>query len=139
MKKKSAKMMRQLSPRDIWQNLTEEVRQDLIEKEKITNADELAQVMEDLRSSGIADVSQLLVAAGRDQKVKVLNFSHGDGEQEESGYLDHLHLKGTTPPFLMIKLGERHKAVYSFLYSTGKIINKIVRVVDEANNILYEN
>ena len=139
MKQKIAKKLRQLSAGEVWQGLTEEIRQGLVANEKINNASELREVMENLRSRGIADVSQLLIAAGRDKKVKVVNFNHKDGESEEHGFLDHLHLQGHAEPFLMIKLAERYKAAYSFLYGESKVINKIIKVVDEEENILYEN
>jgi len=125
MKRKIAKKPRQLSAGEVWQGLTEEIRRGLIENEKINNASELSEVMERLRSRGIADVSRLLISAGREVKVKVVNFNHQDGETEECGFLDHLHLQGHAEPFLMIKLAERYKSSFSFLYSEGRVITRL--------------
>jgi hypothetical protein len=139
MKKNIAKESQRLSVEEVWRGLTQKIRHDLMEYQKISNASELGKVLENLRSQGIADVSQLLINVDRDKQVKVVNFNHEDGKTEQCGSLDNIHLKGSTDPFLMIKLEERHKASFSFLYSKDKVINKIMRVEDDAGNILYEN
>ncbi len=140
---------RPISAKVIWPILADRVKQHLLDQ-KITNAAELESVIKDLKTKGLADVSKLLIAAGRDKKVKVLNYNRGseqvetvnfnrdDSSQDEFGPLYSLHLKGSADPFLMIQLAERHWLNLNFIF-VGHGKTKIIKVVDESAIVLYEN
>ena len=117
-------------------SIAEGVWQDL-KHQGITDATTLQIIIEDLKENGVANISKLLEFAGRDKKVVITNLNLKNQEQqEESGQLSGLTLRGVNAPALKLRVGKRSRIVRPF-FLLGK--NKIIKAVDEFGNVLYEN